>query len=158
MAINLYIWRMEHPILDKDQWGEGSDFERHLTPKWKRFVHFVIDFYMIYLILFWKLPGSRLEALLAPVDKSWVNIVLPYFAVLVLYLLLEYSTGRTLGKFITGSKVISTLDEKLSFGQVALRTICRLLPFEPFSFLFAGSGWHDNWSNTAVVDASYKPA
>ncbi|QDS95071.1 hypothetical protein FF011L_38550 [Roseimaritima multifibrata] len=43
---------------------------------------------------------------------------------------------------------------KASFGQVAGRTICRLIPFEIFSFFGTPCrGWHDKIPKTFVVKA-----
>jgi hypothetical protein len=38
-------------------------------------------------------------------------------------------------------------------GQIVKRSLIRLIPFEPFSFLFRKQaiGWHDKWSDTRVV-------
>lgn len=73
---------------------------------------------------------------------------------LIYYVPQEALWGRTIAKFITGTKVVTTTGAKPTFGQIVGRTFCRMIPFEPFSFLFGGSnpvGWHDNLSNTRVV-------
>ena len=65
--------------------------------------------------------------------------------------LMEYFTnGRTIGKYITGTKVISTDNEKIDFQQYFIRNISRLVPFDTLSF-FGNNGWHDSWSDTRVV-------
>ena len=39
------------------------------------------------------------------------------------------------------------------FQDIFLRSLCRFIPFEVFSFLGSeGRGWHDSMSNTYVVD------
>ncbi len=67
------------------------------------------------------------------------------------YLLCEATTGRTLGKLVSGTKVVSERGGVPTFGQIAARTAARLVPFEPLSFIFSNSGWHDRWSATRVV-------
>jgi hypothetical protein len=38
------------------------------------------------------------------------------------------------------------------FGTMVLRSLCRLIPFEPFSFLGSDArGWHDSITKTRVV-------
>lgn len=68
------------------------------------------------------------------------------------YLLLEGTTGRTLGKLVTGTKVVDQNGLKPSFGQIVGRTFARFIPFEAFSFLGdSGRGWHDSLAKTYVV-------
>lgn len=70
------------------------------------------------------------------------------------YFLFEATTGRTIGKLVTGTRVVNEEGGKASFGQVAGRTICRLIPFEVFSFFGTPCrGWHDKIPKTYVVKA-----
>lgn len=70
------------------------------------------------------------------------------------YLLLEYyANGKTLGKFITKTRVLTYEGEKPSFNQIVGRTLARLIPFDALSFLGSGyTGWHDSLSKTMVID------
>lgn len=70
------------------------------------------------------------------------------------YLATEGIFGRTLGKLITGTRVVNwRTGQKAGWGALIGRTFARFVPFEAFSFLGAGpGGWHDNWSGTMVVD------
>lgn len=68
------------------------------------------------------------------------------------YIVLEAATGRTLGKLLTGTKVVDDAGEAPSFGQILGRTFSRLIPFEPLSFFgVTVRGWHDRLSATHVV-------
>jgi len=73
---------------------------------------------------------------------------------LIYYLAQEALWGRTLGKLITGTKVVNEDGSKLTFGRALGRTLCRLIPFEALSFL-GGSGrprgWHDTIPKTKVI-------
>jgi len=65
--------------------------------------------------------------------------------------LMEYFTkGRTVGKFITGTKAVSADLQELTLHQYFIRNISRLVPFDALSFL-GNNGWHDSWSDTRVV-------
>lgn len=77
---------------------------------------------------------------------SWV-LTLSYFVVL------EATTGRTIGKLVAGTRVVSADGSDASFGQALGRTACRLIPFEPFSFLMGSEavGWHDSIPGTRVI-------
>lgn len=68
------------------------------------------------------------------------------------YFTFEATTNRTLGKLLTGTKVVNEDGNPPSIGQIAGRTLCRIIPFEAFSFLGSqGRGWHDSIPKTYVV-------
>lgn len=67
------------------------------------------------------------------------------------YFVFEVTTGRTLGKYLTGTRVVDTLGNKPSTKAIVVRTLCRAIPFEILSFLPSDSGWHDSFSGTKVV-------
>lgn len=77
------------------------------------------------------------------------------FGLLILlsyYILMESIFGRTIGKYITGTKVVDETGRKPSLGQVIGRSFSRFIPFEAFSFLGAETrGWHDSLPKTLVV-------
>ena len=83
--------------------------------------------------------------------NSFLASIIIYF---VYYIGLESLNGKTLGKYITGTHVISRDGSDADFNQILIRTISRYVPFEPLSFLGGArpSGWHDKWSKTMVVD------
>jgi uncharacterized RDD family membrane protein YckC len=58
--------------------------------------------------------------------------------------------GADAGKLLFGTFVVSASGAKPAFGQIVKRTLCRYIPFEPFSF-FGETGWHDSISKTRVV-------
>ena len=73
-----------------------------------------------------------------------ILVDISYFTIMETYL------GKTIGKMITGTRVLNK-----DFGQPTLSTIfkrswCRLIPFEALSFL-GSTGWHDSISRTVVV-------
>lgn len=70
----------------------------------------------------------------------------------MLYALSEYYLQRTPGKYLTQTLVIDEYGDKPDFKTALLRSIIRMVPFEPFSCTDNYSrGWHDKWSNTWVV-------
>ncbi len=79
-----------------------------------------------------------------------LNLLLMYFAY---YLVLESLFGRTLGKVLTGTKVIMVDGSKPGFKNILKRSLSRFIPFEVFSLLGSGNpvGWHDSLSGTIVV-------
>ncbi len=83
-------------------------------------------------------------------EPLYVNLM-SILILILYYTLSEGLTGRTVGKLVTGTKVLNEKDEPPSFLNILGRTICRLIPFEAFSFLGSGYGWHDSISSTKVV-------
>jgi len=82
-------------------------------------------------------------------DGFWALMILVYYAGF------EASLGRTPAKFLTGTRVVAADGGCATLGQTLVRSVVRMVPFEPLSFLFSGGqapvGWHDRWSGTRVV-------
>ena len=121
--------------------------------KGARFVNFVIDNFVLVgfqvgLVVGVTAVGGQAALETLQNVPSWA-IGLPIF--LLYYVGLEAATGQTLGKMVTGTKVVNERGGPPSLGQIAGRSICRLIPFEAFSFLASPTGWHDSLSGTMVV-------
>ena len=66
---------------------------------------------------------------------------------------MEATTSRTIGKYITNTIVVENNGEKPKLNTIALRSLCRLIPFDFISYLGTPCrGWHDSLSGTYVVD------
>ena len=71
---------------------------------------------------------------------------------LTYYIVCETFFGVTVGKLITGTRVVATQGGKPSLKQIVGRSFARFVPFEPFSFFSTPAiGWHDSWSGTRVI-------
>lgn len=71
---------------------------------------------------------------------------------LVYYTICEKAfRGHTLGKLVTGTRVIRDDGEELTFKDALLRSLCRLVPFEAFSAWSERGLWHDVWTKTKVI-------
>jgi len=80
---------------------------------------------------------------------KWWGICIAFYV--SYYVSFEVISGRTLGKVLTGTRVVTTSGLALSIPTALVRTLCRLLPFEPMSFSLAETWWHDSLSRTRVV-------
>ncbi|MBK3517344.1 RDD family protein [Carboxylicivirga marina] len=128
--------------------------------KGKRFVNYIIDTIFMYLMIlfFATIYGIYLAAVnpnaLDGLEENGGLIENLVFILLsiIYYTLMESLTGRTIGKLLTKTKVVDEDGNKPSFGTAFIRSLCRIVPFDGLSFLFAGKGWHDAWSNTTVVE------
>jgi len=87
-------------------------------------------------------------------EESGTYQLWTYISMVFYYYIMEKSFGKTVGKFITRTRVVSADGRnELTAKQVFIRSISRLVPFEIFSF--SGSnpiGWHDKWAKTMVIN------
>ena len=113
-----------------------------------RFANYFIDGIIhtaIYLILVF---GGISSGALAGGEIFVIRIAVFLFY----YTLLEGTTGKTIGKMITGTMVVMEDGSKPTTDKIIGRTFSRLIPFNAFSFLFLdGVGWHDTITKTRVV-------
>jgi uncharacterized RDD family membrane protein YckC len=138
----------------------------------KRFINLFLDtiFYIIFVIIFSFIlsifiillenAGLMPESLYKDYEKIIDAILGNIFGLslfFLYYVFLEFKFEKTIGKFITGTKVVLINGEKPDVLTLVIRTLCRLIPFDAFSYIFAKeSGWHDRFSKTMVVDKNYK--
>lgn len=129
-----------------------------------RIGHFVIDwicFQIIYYTLSSVLGFIMLATSKDPFAALSVGIISIYMGLLLwplYYFLFEFFLQKTPGKFITKTIVVNEYGEKPDISTLILRTVIRLVPFEPFScFSDTNRGWHDRWSKTFVLpEGEYK--
>ena len=141
-----------------------QDFEQemNLVPAsvGTRFANYIIDVIVFYALIF-GVAFMWAAATYAPIgeyDTEPSTTFMDYFIVIVVvvgyYTLFEGLTkGKTLGKMITGTVAVKEDGSPLTFKDAFLRSLSRLVPFEPFS-AFSGRPWHDSWTNTLVVKKS----
>lgn len=139
--------------------GIRNQIHNQEADKGKRFVNNILDGIFAYIFMFFiAIIIGVFVGIFSPesVGAFENNMGLEYFLIifstLTYYITFEATTGRTLGKMITKTKVVDEQGNKPDFSTVLLRTICRFVPFNALSFLFAERGWHDAWSKTRVVD------
>ncbi len=79
---------------------------------------------------------------------------------LIYYINLEaFWGGRTIGKLITGTKVVNINGNKINFFQAVGRSIIRLIPIDPISYLHWNgklNGMHDRLTRTVVISMRNK--
>jgi uncharacterized RDD family membrane protein YckC len=76
-----------------------------------------------------------------------------YFVLTILYyVVFESLTGKTPGKYITRTRVVTREGYHPTLTNIVWRTLARFIPFEPFSFFMSEIGWHDSLTKTLVID------
>ncbi|AQX06940.1 RDD family protein [Elizabethkingia meningoseptica] len=137
--------------------------DRSLATKWTRFFNHLIDLSAFYiLILFigliigiWhSLTNSELAYSLIQAMNN-VNGLVDRVFTMILYAVFLFLQewifkGRSIGKFITGTKAVNETNKPLNTIDLLKRNLTRAVPFEAFSFL-GNLGLHDKWSDTRVV-------
>lgn len=136
-----------------------------LASKSNRFANYIIDLIlftaiaaviMIAAVVIAELMESE-KALQIIDDFENINPILDRLITgivfMLFYVTLEGLTQQTVGKLITKTKVVLENGEKPSVETIIIRSLCRMIPFNAFSFLGNSSrGWHDTISKTYVVD------
>lgn len=82
------------------------------------------------------------------------STVLGFLVMLTYYFIMEATTGRTIGKLVTRTRVVMEDGSKPTTNAIAKRTLSRLIPFEAFTFFGDSPGLHDRLSKTRVVKMS----
>ena len=129
----------------------------------QRFVNYIVDMIMLVFmfillgmvsVIIGDLLGSKkVINFIAGLDKNQIALYTVTFIVtLIYYNLFEILSARTIGKLITKTIVVDENGEKPHSDRILIRSLCRLIPFNPFSVLVMGIGWHDMLSKTYVVD------
>ncbi|MDU0371141.1 RDD family protein [Hymenobacter endophyticus] len=79
-----------------------------------------------------------------------ISLVMQFFY----YYMQEKNNGLTIGKRLTGTKVVMADGSPVTDEAARTRSLWRLIPLlDALSFLFSDLGWHDKYSNTRVVSA-----
>lgn len=114
-----------------------------------RLGNYIIDSVFQYALIF----GLTYLSLIARENLGGLNgYVFGYLVSFLYYALFESITGKTPGKWITKTKVVTTEGYEPGSMNIIGRTLCRVIPLDGISFFFTnGVGWHDSISRTRVI-------
>ena len=157
---------MANPILLDDDTGFGRTPYKNAVraEKGKRFLNYVIDQIGIYgltflvgIIMALGLPESTVTDFTEN-ENGILDWVFGIILSLLYYVAFEaFAGGKTLGKYVTKTRAVNEDGSEMDGSQTLIRILCRLVPFDALSFLGEGTGWHDKWSKTIVVEDRTKP-
>jgi len=138
-----------------------NEINDKMASQGKRFLNYLLDlvFIVIFILVFYFILGIIL-ALVAPSTLSnmeegnkLLQYLVSFIVSMIYYTSFETVTGKSIAKYITKTKVVTEIGEKPNFKIIVIRSLCRFIPLEAFSFLFNdGSGWHDTISSTKVIN------
>jgi uncharacterized RDD family membrane protein YckC/DNA-binding HxlR family transcriptional regulator len=155
-------------VHDIEGWAEVADIQRKesqlsLASFKKRAAAFVIDFAIMLAIT---MTIIFLPAVLSSNLKSFLNGGVSTVLFITIGLLWLYSTllegfnGQSIGKRMTGLKVVRTDGKKMSYDHAAVRNFGKVLPILPFDLLIgmwrikntAFMRYFDKFAGTTVID------
>ena len=164
-AYALYILeKQSSPLLEIED--DGNIVFRPVN-KWNRIFHYLLDI-SVYLLAIYSISSTYRYILFntnfadnlffgplisASNTRFGAFIIASLFAIFY-YLVLEVFFNTTIGKTLLGNIIVNHQGIRPSLAQRLGRTICRLIPFNALSFVFARRGWHDSITNTYVVKGS----
>ena len=123
-----------------------TNYNLNIVKKRVRLYNFLIDslvFFIVVIILSTLFKDYILEEHL-----KYIMISLYY----LYYFVMEWTMGQTVGKMITKTKVVSSVTYKKPGAlRILIRTLCRLIPVDFFSYLFIPVGIHDRVSKTELI-------
>ena len=123
------------------------------APRWRRLANLLLDFVgMILTAMFFGLLLGAASATIHIDMAQYTGRFFGWTVVFLYYVVSESLFGRTLGKLVTDTRVVTESGGRPAFWQILARSIYRFVPFEPFSLFNRHSiAWHDRWSKTRVV-------
>ena len=140
-------------ILDAE---ELPEFELHDASKFLRLANYILDYiaFLVSSVLFFLVAGFSMVSLGGEVDDSaFMQSILFIGWYLGYFVLSEWLfKGRTIAKFITRTRVVKQSGYPITFMDALLRSLCRIIPLEPFAYLFINKPWHDSLTNSRVVE------
>lgn len=118
----------------------------------QRLANYIIDIIVYYiLILIITVPTGIAVAMIGDASMLGVYYLIVFAVLFAYYTFLEGSKGKTIGKMITKTKVVTTNGEPMTYSKAFMRTLCRIVPFEFISAFMGPQMWHDKWVDTMVV-------
>jgi len=134
----------EAATIEKEQ---NQKIDENTVGSGVRFLNFLIDF------IVWLTIAYILNS---PLNANNPNHMLIGYLIITItfvgyYLIMEVKFQKTVGKFVTKTKVVKMNGEKPEPSDIISRSFCRLIPFDRVSFLFTKNGIHDFLSKTKVV-------
>jgi uncharacterized RDD family membrane protein YckC len=133
-----------------------------LASKSQRFLNFVIDLFVVYMLTIGIGAAINIIGELIGNFKlsEWIislsiteNIIGGLIVLFFYYTIMELYFSRTFGKYFTKTMVVKHNGSRPKVKSIIIRTLVRMIPIDAFSFLSNDArGWHDTLSVTYVVD------
>ncbi len=129
-----------------------NEIDNNTVSSGVRFVNYIIDSIVVSLLIMIIIFGSLFLLGTNFESAYFLVMIMLFLSILFYYAFMEYKYQKTVSKFITKTKVVTSNGEKPNLNDIIIRTLCRLIPFDRISFLFTKNGFHDKLSNTKVIN------
>ena len=117
-----------------------------------RFINFIVDtFIIMILILIFSFIFFNVVGIPTLPFYIIFGILILFGIFISYYSIMEIKFQKTVGKFLTKTKVVKMNDERAENFEIIYRSFYRLIPFEQVSFLLTKNGIHDFLSKTKVI-------
>jgi uncharacterized RDD family membrane protein YckC len=144
------IEAIKSDLTAKDE--KQSIINTNIVSQWIRLIHFIVDFIafcIIFIIL-----GTLIGYIIHTTDQlafGLINYSMLLISFFAYFVFMEFKYQKTIGKFLTKTKVVLKDGQPPLLNDIIIRTLCRLIPLDQFSFIFTRNGFHDYLSNTTVI-------
>lgn len=131
---------------------EQNEFDSKRVNSMTRFIHYIVD--TIAFLILSMIFAFILSLFINPTDQSLMAILgylLLTAGFFAYYVFMETRYQKTIGKFITKTKVVNKNGTRPEVGDIVRRTLCRFIPIDWISFLFTANGFHDMLSDTTII-------
>ena len=142
---------------------KDKELESSIVSSGTRLIHTIVDSICLFILIFFL---SFILGLFSFIFGDFLNIndltipLLEFTTILLAFFLyfvyMEFKFQKTVGKYITKTKVIMNDGRKPDLNEIFIRTACRLIPLDNISFIFTKNGFHDRLSNTTVIKEEIK--
>ncbi len=122
-----------------------------------RFVNFITDLLIFAIISSAILVTLKSNFSSLSTDNKYIDRIISLLLYSAYYLVCEGIFRTTPGKFLTKTKVVTNDGEAASFQLILIRSITRIIPFEPLSIFFSDNKncWHDTISKTKLIRVNH---
>lgn len=129
----------------------------------KRFLNYLIDVIVFGVLIFISLMvvasfnPQLIETLIIKNETGQLSFVQQLLIQVIygtyMFIVEALFKGKSLGKLVTGTRVVKQNGSPIMIRDAQLRGLCRMVPFNAFSALGNPSfPWHDRWTRTYVID------
>lgn len=140
------------PVVERNRAGSGLRLANYLID-FTLCLCATVLFFGILAVIYSIITGLHLAEVTYQMEN--INGLADRVLTMIVYALLMFVTewgtkGRSVGKYITGTKVVKADNSPLTGMDLLKRSFSRIVPFDALSFL-GNNGWHDRWSDTRMV-------
>ena len=114
----------------------------------RRVIYVLMAAALLLAVLMWEEPVSEwIDAM-----DTLTDLAITYATFFLYYALMEGLFGFTVGKLITGTRVVDAEGRRLTFARGVTCSLCRLIPFDAVSLFLSEDdvrrAWHDSITAT----------